>query len=148
MTTRSSSITWYARFVIANRKLLGPAYMLLTALALAQLPSIEIHTSLRDYRTADANGLQVYDAFLEAFGGNPTIMVALESERPLDPAALAALSTLQNELSAKLDIHELVSPATTHVRTGTHLRALTDFFDDPVRLAEIVAEHPHLWGRR
>lgn len=140
MLKRISQITTAKPFTILA------IYITITIAALTQIPKLEVRTAIRDFLPPEAESIAHYDAFLQDFGGNPTILVALEAPSVFTPEVLTTLQNLHQSIETAVDVVAIESLASTLVRppNSTHLSPLSTFFSNPAQTQKQVLERPHL----
>jgi predicted RND superfamily exporter protein len=95
------------------------AWLLLVALAAAGGARLEFDPTTESILSQEGDAWRFYRESLASYGGDEILVIALESERPFDPALLARVTALSEELSHVRGVRRVDSLATVPViRTG------------------------------
>jgi hypothetical protein len=142
----SPVLAWLVWIGIERPRSVIGAWLLLCAIAGVGISVLEFDPTTESILSQEGDAWRFYRESLAAYGGDEILVVALESERPWDPALLARVAALSSELTHVHGVRRVDSLATVPViRTDAsgdlrldpalpeHARA-----DDPV-LAQIPA---------
>ena len=104
-------------FVHAHAGWVIGAVLLVVALGASQIPSIEVRVAMDEFLRADDPIRVEYDAFLERFGRDDVIVIAIEPTEVFDLGFLTRLRALHEELEDRVphlrDIQSLVNARET-----------------------------------
>lgn len=103
-------------FLVDRRKWLVGAVICISAVMVVLLPNVKTDPSLKSGVDSTGKAYREYQRFIDAFGNEEFILLALRSERGArDPRLLSALDTLSNKLRQNSKIAEVISLSTLRV---------------------------------
>jgi predicted RND superfamily exporter protein len=137
----SPVLAWLARQATFRPRAVIGAWLVLCAIAAVGAARLEFDPTTESILAQEGSAWRFYQESLDQYGGDEILVVALESERPFDPAQLARVAELSRELAQLPGVRRVDSLATVPViRTD----AAGDLVLDPAVPADARADDPAL----
>jgi predicted RND superfamily exporter protein len=111
----SPVLGWLVRTSTEHPRAVIAAWLALAVLAVAGTARLEFDPTTESILSQEGEPWRFYRESLASYGGDEILVVALESERPWDPALLARVAALSRELSAVHGVRRVDSIATVPV---------------------------------
>ncbi|MGH7338822.1 MAG: MMPL family transporter, partial [Myxococcota bacterium] len=125
---------WLVRQATFRPRAVIGAWVLLAALAGAGIAELEFDPTTESILSQEGDAWRFYRESLATYGGDEILVIALESEQPFDPALLARVAALSEELAQVRGVRRVDSLATVPViRTGA---------DGDLQLDPALPAHP------
>ncbi len=141
---------WLVRQSTERPRAVIGAWLLLGALAGAGAARLEFDPTTESILSQDGDAWRFYRESLASYGGDEILVIALESERPFDPALLARVAALSERFSKVRGVRRVDSLATVPViRAGADgdLRLDPALPDTPRAGDPALARVPELLAR-
>src|SRR5262249_4777492 len=111
----SPVLGWLVRVSTERPRAVIGAWLALAALACAGTAALEFDPTTESILSQEGPAWQFYRESLASYGGDEVLVVALESERPWDPALLARVAALSEDLAKVHGVRRVDSLATVPV---------------------------------
>ena len=111
----SPVLGWLVRQCTEHPRAVIGAWILLVALAGAGVARLEFDPTTESILSQEGDAWRFYRESLASYGGDEILVIALESERPFDPALLARVAALSERLSQVHGVRRVDSLATVPV---------------------------------
>jgi hypothetical protein len=106
---------WLVRQSTEHPRAVIGAWLLLVVLAGAGVAGLEFDPTTESILSQEGDAWRFYRESLASYGGDEILVIALESERPFDPALLARVAALSERLSQVRGVRRVDSLATVPV---------------------------------
>ena len=111
----SPVLGWLVRIATSHPRAVIGAWLLLLVLAGVGGARLEFDPTTESILSQEGDAWRFYRESLASYGGDEILVVALESERPFDPALLARVAALSERLSQVRGVRRVDSLATVPV---------------------------------